>query len=56
MKTRLLCCTLFSLFGCATHPSESWDQETLLKESNVMVCPDSSYVFGTSDGQLKECL
>jgi hypothetical protein len=37
-------------------PRYSWDQETLLKQSNVMVCPDSSYVFGTSDGKLKECL
>jgi hypothetical protein len=37
-------------------PAQSWDQETLSKESNLMTCPDHNYVFGTVNGQLKECL
>jgi hypothetical protein len=40
--------------GCAARMS--WDQETLSKESNLMTCPDHNYVFGTVNGQLKECL
>lgn len=66
----LIIVTLVLLFGCTCdggfrnmsdewcdRHELSWDQESLSKAANVVVCPDRNYVFGTDEaGNLKECL
>jgi hypothetical protein len=65
MKTRLLCCVLLRLFGCACdggirnmsdewcerRPSQSWDQANLKQHDNTC----ATMVFIAPGGDLEQC-